>query len=404
MSQHLVFTHYVYPGQFGPIVKFLLDNHDVRVSFFSEVRASQPDPRIQYYPFAHVRPVPKLPEEFFSRYFVRDTQAALGVYEAFEAAKLKDPACIVGYTQFGNMTLLHTAYPDIPKIGYFEVFIDPQLWNREIRPGRRIPIPFAFLESLRNARVLQELEECSKGYSPTHYQKSTYPKTYHPKLQVLFDGIDADLYKPGPASSNCGFASPVPKGAKLVTFASPRLELYRGFDVFMEMALLICAAREDVHFAVAGLPGSIYGPDAFFYPNATLKDSILSQPRFDRYRDRFQFTGWLSERALSDLFRLSDCHFYWTEPFTVSWSLFQAMSTGCAVVSSDSAPVRELIRNGQNGLLFDPCNAKAIAELVLNLLEAPDRRRELGNCARETILKQYSFEACLPKLAEFLLS
>ena len=51
--------------------------------------------------------------------------------------------------------------------------------------------------------------------------------------------------------------------------------------------------------------------------------------------------------------QLSACHVYLTSPFVMSWSLLEAMGCGCAVVVSDTAPVREVVRQGQNGLLLD---------------------------------------------------
>jgi glycosyltransferase involved in cell wall biosynthesis len=47
---------------------------------------------------------------------------------------------------------------------------------------------------------------------------------------------------------------------------------------------------------------------------------------------------------------------YLTYPFVLSWSLLEAMSAGCAIVASDTQPLKEAIEHNQTGLLFNFLN------------------------------------------------
>jgi glycosyltransferase involved in cell wall biosynthesis len=91
-------------------------------------------------------------------------------------------------------------------------------------------------------------------------------------------------------------------------------------------------------------------------------------------------------------------HVYWTIPFILSWGLMESLSTGCAVVASDTQPVREVISAGQQGLLVDFFDPDGLAARVCELLEDPERRASLGACARSTVLERgYDLQTCLDR-------
>ena len=73
---------------------------------------------------------------------------------------------------------------------------------------------------------------------------------------------------------------------------------------------------------------------------------MLSQESYDL--SRFLFLGRILPEQLADILRISDLHIYLTAPFVLSWSLLNAMASGCVVLGSDVPPVRELIEPGQN--------------------------------------------------------
>lgn len=68
---------------------------------------------------------------------------------------------------------------------------------------------------------------------------------------------------------------------------------------------------------------------------------------------RIHFLGMLSRPQFTALLQVSSVHVYLTYPFVLSWSLIEAMSVGCAIVASDTEPVREVLEHNETGLLFN---------------------------------------------------
>jgi glycosyltransferase involved in cell wall biosynthesis len=190
----------------------------------------------------------------------------------------------------------------------------------------------------------------------------------------------------------------IPAGAKVVTYVSRGFEAMRGFDVFMRVAKRIAAERKDVVFIVVGQDRVCYGNDATHTGGMTLKEQIFSQGGFDTAR--FIFPGQLPTAELANVLSLSDLHIYLTVPFVLSWSLMNAMACGCTILASDTAPVREVIEHGANGLLAPFADEGALTAEALRVLDAPAQFQQLGANARATVEQRYSTEVCLPKLEQ----
>jgi len=101
--------------------------------------------------------------------------------------------------------------------------------------------------------------------------------------------------------------------------------------------------------------------------------------------------------AYRDVLRASQVHVYLTVPFVLSWSLLDAMATGCAIVGSDTAPVREVIRDGRTGLLADMRSPPAIATAIARLLDDRVLAARLGLAARQHVLDGYALSLLLPQ-------
>jgi glycosyltransferase involved in cell wall biosynthesis len=74
------------------------------------------------------------------------------------------------------------------------------------------------------------------------------------------------------------------------------------------------------------------------------------------------------------------------------------MSMGAVIVASDVAPVREVITDGETGLLVDFFDPTALVGRVVEVLSRPDDFAHLGTAARDHVVKKYDFLCkCLPE-------
>jgi glycosyltransferase involved in cell wall biosynthesis len=337
---------------------------------------------------------------FLSRTFENGIWHAAGVYEAMKpvSAAIR-PDLIVGHSGWGSTLFLRELWPDAPVINYFEYFYRPDDSDLDFRPD----VPVAEVDRLRsparNAMILLDMEYCAAGYAPTHYQHGLMPEAYRPKIRVIHDGIDTSVWKPAENPERQIGSLRLDEGERLVTYVSRGFEMMRGFDVFMKAAKRICDADPKVRFVVVGSDRVAYGGDLRHTGGRSFKDHVLAQDEYDL--DRIHFVGNVKPQMLARLLGLSDLHIYLTTPFVLSWSCLNAMACGATMLCSDTAPVREVITHGENGLLCDFFDDAGFAERALEVLADPARHRAtLGAAAAETVIQRYSLDVTFPQITE----
>ena len=72
----------------------------------------------------------------------------------------------------------------------------------------------------------------------------------------------------------------------------------------------------------------------------------------------------------------------------VPTALMEAMSCGCAVVSTDTCMIPEVIKHGVNGFITN--DVQQMKQHLVDLLNDEDMAREIGDNARKTIVERYS--------------
>lgn len=392
---HVLFVHQNFPAQFGHIARHLIRTRGWPCSFVSKTPGGVVDGirKIAYTTEGGARET----THYCSRTFENAVWHAHGVYEACRAHTDLRPDLIVGHSGFGSTLFLPELYPGVPIVNYFEFYYHPHGSDMDFRPEFP-PTELDFLRArARNAMILLDLENCRFGYSPTRFQRDLFPEVYRGKIDVIFDGIETDLFhRRENVPRRIGDRS-IPASTRIVTYVSRGFESMRGFDIFMKVARAIYRRFPDVLFVVVGSDRVCYGGDEKHIRHRTFREHVMSQDDYDP--SKFLFTGLLPVTKLVEAMSLGDLHLYFTVPFVLSWSLMDALACGCTVLASDTAPVREMIEDGRNGRLCGFYDVEGFADRAIEVLRDPEAHRFLGREAAERIRRDYAIEVTLPRLA-----
>ena len=80
----------------------------------------------------------------------------------------------------------------------------------------------------------------------------------------------------------------------------------------------------------------------------------------------------------------------------------EAMACGVPLVASGVDALKEVVIDGETGLLFSPENASALADTLMQLLSSPEQKHALATTARRHAGKIYGRQAFVEKLVSFL--
>lgn len=392
---HVLFVHQNFPAQFGHIGAYLAKNHGFRCTFVSEKPPGISDgiERVQY----KIKGGATAQNHYCSRTFENAIWHTHAVYEALKARPDIKPDLIVGHSGFGSTLFLRDLH-NVPIINYFEYFYRPTNSDMDFRPDFPSEELTRLRSRARNAMLLLDLENCDLGYSPTRWQRDRLPELFHEKVRVIFDGIDTTVWKPQAGLPRKVGDRVIPEGTRLVTYVARGMESMRGFDIFMKVAKKLCDRRKDVVIAVVGQDRVCYGGDEKITGGKSFKEWVLSQDKYDL--SRIWFLGLVPPRNLAELLAITDLHIYLTVPFVLSWSLMDSLACGATVLASDTAPVREMIESGKNGLLVNFFDVEGFAQTASKVLDDPAAFRPLGEAGAAMIREKYSLDVCLPQMLQ----
>lgn len=112
------------------------------------------------------------------------------------------------------------------------------------------------------------------------------------------------------------------------------------------------------------------------------------------------FLGDVPSREVPAFFR--NCEFFVlpsrSEPFGIV--LLEAMTLDKAIVATRVGGIPEFVKDGETGLLIEPCDSKALAENILRLLQDHELRSRLGKNGLQWVEARYDYRKLILRYEE----
>jgi glycosyltransferase involved in cell wall biosynthesis len=411
---NFLFVHQNFPGQFPHVARALAERGDTVVAIGEAMRLAQrslPHPRIERlgYPTSHGAGKQTHPYLRDLEAHTRRGQAVFRVAQQLHAQGFH-PDVVIAHPGWGEALFLHDAFPSAHHLRYLEFFYHADGADVGFDPEFPATLDDRCRVRVKNATQLLSFEGSDTGISPTRWQKSRYPADWQARISQCHDGIDTDTVRPDPGARvtlKVGAdrtALELTAADEVVTYVARNLEPYRGFHTLMRALPLLLEKRPNAHILIVGGDEVSYGraPSSESGPT-TYREHYLRAWGKDVDRRRVHFLGRVPYRDYLAVLQISSLHLYLTYPFVLSWSLLEAMSAGCAVLASATAPVEEVIRAGENGWLADFFDAQALATQAAGLLAARADLTVVRAAARKTVRTRYDLaRICLPQMLDLI--
>lgn len=406
-----LFVHQNFPGQFRHVARHLASNHGHTVVGMCDAanleRGKGLHERITIAGYRSPPPSEQAPHPYLrdTQEHIRRGQHVLGAVRQLRAKGFV-PDVVVAHSGWGEALFLRDAYPDARHLHYCEYYyhakgadvgFDPEFPSGP-NDGPRILV--------RNTTALLSLAQCDAGIAPTDWQRSLFPPELQAKISVMHEGVDTAAVKPDPQAQLQIGGAILRAGDEIVTFVARNLEPYRGFHTFMRALAALQALRPAARVVILGGDEVSYGrrlPDGATYRQKYTDEANHPDQAQRVDWSKVHFLGKVPHAQFVKVLQVSAVHAYLTYPFVLSWSMLEAMAAGCLLVASDTAPVREVIRDGENGLLVDFFDAAALAARLAYALEQRAALAPLRVQARSHMVKHYDLaSACGPAWVRFL--
>ena len=195
------------------------------------------------------------------------------------------------------------------------------------------------------------------------------------RICVIPNGVDTERFRPQPKNTALAEQLGIPSGAPVVGIVAA-LRPEKNHELFLSAARLVRQTRPDAVFLIVG--------------DGVRRAWLEQQAASLGLADRVIFTG--NRPDVPEVLSLLDVFVLSSHMEANPISILEAMAAGKPVVATQVGSIPENVQEGQTGFLVPPGDAASMAERVLWLLSQPEQSAQIGQKAREHVLRRGSIQ------------
>lgn len=212
------------------------------------------------------------------------------------------------------------------------------------------------------------------------------------RVMAIHNGVDPARFRPEDAGASFRQALRIPPGVPLVGMVG-LLAPWKGQIEFLEAACLVAQRVPQARFVIVG--DEVYQTNG----HGNFAGAVRERARELGLGDRLALAGYQEDipsvMAALDLVVHSS-----TAPEPFGRVLVEAMAAGRAVVATDAGAVREILGEGEGGILVPPGEVRPLADAIASLLADPSRRDRLARAGRSRVEQHFSLEAHVQRITQ----
>ena len=202
------------------------------------------------------------------------------------------------------------------------------------------------------------------------------------KIVVIHHGVDAELFRPDASASRClGWDQ-----AKHNILFVGRLSREKGVDLLLTAFREIARDHPETKLHIVG-----DGPLRHVYESMAAHLGIAGS---------VDFTGWIEKRGLPRYYSAADICVVpsYTEP--LGKVVLEALACGTPVLGARVGGIPDIVRPGENGVLFDAGDALALGSALRLVLQEPELLQEMSRHARACVEAHHTWSRVVRRIVE----